>query len=66
MHCSTTYIPVGVPEHPAIVHKGEGTLCLYGGDADSFPVCGAAWYRLAIHYFTDNPVNVYGTAEGFL
>ena len=51
-----------VPEHPKYGHKGEGTFCLYGDDADSCPICGGDWYRLATHYFTDNPVNVYGKA----
>jgi hypothetical protein len=53
IHCC----PINPPLPP-----GEGTFCLYGGDADSCPVCGGGWYRLAIHYFKNNPVNVYGTA----
>ena len=53
---------VFISPHPDLLPEGEGTFCLYGSDADSCPVCCGDWYRLVIHDFTDNPINVYETA----
>jgi hypothetical protein len=54
-----------LPEHPINGHKGEGTFCLYDGDADHVLCAGTAGISLFIHEITDNPINVYETAVTF-